>query len=82
MNVMLHGQLVCQGTALGDNGKQGNLHKKLHNPNKPLFIPDKVNEVAQMLDRLKLPSATACGPGDCCCTSVRYTAVWPYDFTS
>jgi hypothetical protein len=41
----------------------------------------KTEDVTQMLDRLKLPSATAGGPGDCC-SLVRYTTVWPYEFIS
>jgi hypothetical protein len=39
----------------------------------------KIDEVTQMLDRLKFPSATAGGPRDCF-TLVRYTAVWPNDY--
>jgi len=54
---------------------------KPRSPNKLLFMSSEINGVTQMLDRLKLPSATAGGPGDCCIL-VRYTAVWPYDFIS
>ena len=64
MTVMLNGYPVRQTTAFGGYCEQNN-YVNPRNPNKPLFMSYKIHEFTQMLDRLKLPSAAAGGPGDC-----------------